>query len=68
MLILLPGYVHACQMHYPEGFIVTTLEGKHIGRQGDYLMIGVDGEKYPIKCEIFHKTYDVVTKETVPEH
>jgi len=55
-----PVIVHACQMNLPEGFTVTTLEGVHRGHPGDYLMIGIEGEKYPCKKEIFEKTYDVV--------
>lgn len=50
-----PVVVHACQMNIP--FEVTTLEGKLRGNKGDYLMIGVKGEKYPCKKEIFEETY-----------
>lgn len=52
--------VHAIQMNFPEGFEVTTKEGKLCGKQGDYLMIGVEGEKYPIDKAIFEKTYDIL--------
>ena len=31
---------------------------KMIGRQGDYIIKGVSGEFYPIKNDIFLKTYD----------
>ena len=55
-----PVIVHATQLNFPEGFEVTTMEGKVRGKPGDYLMIGVNGEKYPIAREIFEKTYDVV--------
>lgn len=55
-----PIVVHAVQLHFPEGFKVTTEEGVMRGRSGDYLMIGVQGEKYPCKKEIFLATYDVV--------
>ncbi len=55
-----PIVVHACQMNLPEGFSVTTPEGVMTGQQGDYLMVGVEGEKYPCKKEIFDKTYDFV--------
>lgn len=53
-----PIIVHAIQLHEP--FEVDTLEGKMTGEAEDYLMIGVDGEKYPCKKEIFEKTYDWV--------
>ena len=55
-----PIIVHAVQMNLPEGFEVTTMEGKVIGKKGDYLMFGVDGEKYPCNKEIFEKTYDKI--------
>ena len=55
-----PIVVHAIQINFPEGFEVTTKEGKLQGKQGDYLMIGVEGEKYPIDKAIFAKTYDVL--------
>lgn len=37
--------------------IVHTLEGDMKARPGDYIVKGVDGEFYPIKKEIFEKTY-----------
>ena len=43
-----------------EDFSVETLEGTMIGRPGDYLAEGVDGELYVIKNEIFLKTYEKV--------
>lgn len=55
-----PIIVHAVQLNFPEGFEVTTKEGKLRGKQGDLLMIGVDGEKYPIDKSIFERTYDVI--------
>lgn len=55
-----PVVVHAIRLNFPEGFEVTTREGKLRGKSGDYLMIGVDGEKYPIDADIFHRTYDVI--------
>ena len=58
-----PLIVHAAQLNFPEGFEVTTMEGKLSGKPGDYLMIGVDGEKYPIDKTIFEKTYNVVEEE-----
>lgn len=58
-----PVRVHATQLNFPEGFEVTTLEGKLRGRPGDYLIIGVDGEKYPCAQEIFERTYEIVNEE-----
>lgn len=42
------------------GLRIKTLEGDMIGRQGDYIIKGVDGEFYPCKKDIFLKTYDLV--------
>lgn len=42
-----PIVVHAIQLNFPEGFEVTTMEGTLKGKHGDYLIIGVNGEKYP---------------------
>lgn len=42
-----------------ETFEVETLEGKMKGQPGDWLVVGVNGEMYPIAKEIFQKTYDL---------
>lgn len=55
-----PIVVRCVQMMLPEGFYVDTLEGRMTGKEGDYLMIGVNSEKYPCKKEIFEATYDIV--------
>lgn len=39
---------------------IYTLEGKHYINKGDYIITGVDGERYPCKREIFLKTYTLV--------
>lgn len=36
---------------------IYTLEGKHYITKGDYIITGVDGERYPCKRDIFLKTY-----------
>ena len=43
-----------------EPFEVETMEGLMKGNAGDWLMIGVKGEMYPIDNEIFRATYDIV--------
>jgi len=53
-----PLLIHALQINLPEGFFVDSLEGKHSGKPGDYLMFGVKGEKYICDKEIFEATYD----------
>jgi len=50
---------------YPDlssktGFSVDTLEGKHEVTDGDYIITGIAGEKYPCKPHIFNKTYEEV--------
>jgi hypothetical protein len=39
---------------------IPTLEGTMIGNMGDWIITGVNGEKYPCKPDIFAKTYDKV--------
>jgi len=41
-------------------FYISTLEGDMIVNQGDWIITGVNGEKYPCKPDIFEKTYDAV--------
>lgn len=36
---------------------IETLEGIMTASPGDWIIIGVNGEKYPCKPEIFEKTY-----------
>ena len=51
---------------YAEGVIdfdhdridIVSLEGLVVGRGGDMLICGVQGEFYPCKTEIFHQTYE----------
>ena len=47
--------VHAIQM--PSAFTVETKEGVMKGEPGDWLCQGPGGEMWPIKKEIFEKTY-----------
>lgn len=39
---------------------IDTLEGGHIVCPGDWIIIGVKGERYPCKPDIFEATYDRV--------
>lgn len=39
---------------------IKTLEGVMVAKAGDYIIRGVNGEIYPCKADIFHKTYEVV--------
>jgi len=39
---------------------IQTLEGKHYICPGDYIIVGVKGERYPCKPDIFLETYEAV--------
>lgn len=45
-------------MHW-HGWI-DTFEGGHIVCPGDFIITGVEGERYPCKPDIFAKTYEAV--------
>lgn len=38
-------------------YYINTLEGKHYVRHDDFIIIGVRGERYPCKRDIFFETY-----------
>lgn len=40
---------------------IRTLEGKHYINDGDFIITGVDGERYPCKKQIFYKTYTMIS-------
>ncbi len=42
-----------------EPFEVETMEGIMKGKAGDWLMIGIRGEKYACDKEIFEETYNL---------
>ncbi len=39
---------------------IKTLEGVMTASPGDWMIKGVEGEFYPCKPEIFHKTYEPI--------
>lgn len=39
-------------------FVVETLEGLHFVTPGDWIIMGVKGERYPCKPDIFEATYE----------
>lgn len=41
-----------------EPMVIHTLEGDMQAQKGDYIITGVNGEQYPCKPDIFHKTYE----------
>ena len=44
-----------------ERIEIQTLEGVMTGEPGDWLITGVNGERYPCKPDIFVKTYEPVS-------
>ncbi|MGB3342389.1 MAG: hypothetical protein WBA61_00620 [Aequorivita sp.] len=52
-----PIPIKCIQIHEP--FEVESLEGTVKGKAGDWLMIGINGEKYICDDAIFRKTYDL---------
>ena len=51
-----PICIRAILIH--EKVCIHTKEGTLIGKDGDYIIEGVEGEIYPCDKSIFHKTYD----------
>jgi hypothetical protein len=44
---------------------INTLEGPHIVTDGDYIITGVAGEKYPCRADIFEQTYSEFNPEAM---
>lgn len=38
----------------------SPIQVKHVATEGDFIIRGVSGEFYPIKSDIFYKTYEFV--------
>ena len=54
----LPVIVDAIQID--TEMYIDTLEGVMKASSGDWIITGVDGEKYPVKPDIFEKTYETI--------
>lgn len=39
---------------------IKTLEGHHIISPGDYILTGIQGERWPCKPDIFEATYELI--------
>ena len=48
----------AMAVQMDEDFVVDTLEGTVKGLAGDYLMLGIKGERYPCRKDIFEESYE----------
>jgi hypothetical protein len=59
----LPIVIKAAEIH--ENMLIETEEGTMEGRPGDYLIIGIQGERYPCKPDIFKATYEEI--DAVPQ-
>lgn len=53
-----PIPIEACQTD--KEVKIKTLEGVMTAEPGDWIITGVNGEQYPIKDDIFKKTYDII--------
>lgn len=42
---------------------IDTLEGKMKADIGDWIVTGVNGEQYPVKPDIFKKTYEIISEK-----
>jgi hypothetical protein len=50
-------------VHDPR-MVIHTLEGDMTARLGDWIITGVNGERYPCKPDIFMQTYEPVQEAT----
>ena len=51
---------HGCGYTWHEHGWIDTLEGGHTVCPGDWIITGVQGERYPCKPDIFEQTYEPV--------
>lgn len=60
----LPVIIDAHRLTKAEGpQVIATREGSIMGYPGDWLITGVENEKYPCNDAIFRKTYQAVDAE-----
>lgn len=57
-------YIETLKIKDDETIIIKTLEGDMTMTKDDYLIIGVRGECYPCKIDIFNETYDIIKEES----
>lgn len=50
----------ACGFSMVHHGAIETLEGGHFVCPGDFIITGVENEKYPCKPHVFHKTYEAL--------
>jgi hypothetical protein len=49
-----------CKYSMQDHGWIDTLEGGHIVCPGDYIIMGIEGERYPCKPHIFEKIYEKI--------
>ncbi len=54
------GYKHPECAKFKGVPFISTLKGNHFISEGDYIITGIHGERYPCKPDIFEKTYEPV--------
>ena len=58
---VIEGPYHSAGKCFPAK--CKTQEGWFGVQQGDFIITGVQGERYPCKPDVFHQTYDPVMSE-----
>lgn len=58
-----PSVRNVIQIENAWELTVKTIEGDMKAHEGDYIIIGVEGEVYPCKASIFEKTYEEVKED-----
>ncbi len=53
--------VEAYQTNKPVN--IQTLEGVMHANAGDWIITGIEGEQWPVKKEIFEKTYRIISEK-----
>lgn len=48
-----------------SSYVIETLEGTHLMTTNDMLIVGIKGEIYPCKLDIFYATYDAVPEPSI---
>jgi hypothetical protein len=61
-----PTVIDAVQ-HHGEPIKINTLEGIMVCNDGDWIITGVKGEKYPCKDDIFQLTYEKVEERNIDQ-
>ncbi len=56
-----------CHKNMKDHGWISTLEGGHIVCPNDWIITGVQGEKYPCKPDIFEATYELVEVSNVQD-